>query len=132
MKLIDQLRTAKNIARVARKQVALENLTLLVGEVDRVSKDISDEDVIRVLRKIKKSELELLKYSKESTYSPLLDTIEEWLTTPVTPEEIEDWITQNVDFSSLKNKMQAIGLVKEQFGPGIDGNVVKSIIQEKF
>ena len=132
MKLIDQLRTAKNIARVARKQVALENLTLLVGEVDRVSKDISDEDVIRVLRKIKKSELELLKYSKESTYSPLLDTIEEWLTTPITSEEIEDWITQNVDFSSLKNKMQAIGLVKEQFGPGIDGNVVKSIIQEKF
>lgn len=44
-------------------------------------------------------------------------------------EEIIIWIQNNIDFSTLKNKMQAMGPIMKEF-KGCDGNFVKEILLE--
>jgi hypothetical protein len=44
--------------------------------------------------------------------------------------EITAWIEANVDFSSFKSPMQAMGVIMKHFGKTADGGEVKSILQE--
>jgi len=44
--------------------------------------------------------------------------------------EIEWWIKERIDFSTLKNPMQAVGIVMKEFGARADGKLVKELVQE--
>ena len=44
-------------------------------------------------------------------------------------EEIKQWILENIDIDTLKNKMQAMGPIMKQF-KGCDGNFVKNLLIE--
>jgi hypothetical protein len=46
--------------------------------------------------------------------------------------QIINWITKNVDFNKLKNKMQAIGMVKKEFGQTVNPMLVKNIVENWF
>jgi len=104
-----------------------DNVRLILGELSRGSKDPDDAEVLAVLKKLKKLESEALGYKGEIT-SSFLRYVESLLPQQVTTEEIADWITENVDFGSLRNKMQAVGLVMKHFGSTTDGKMVKDII----
>jgi len=108
-----------------------ENIRLVLGEFDRISKSISDEDEMKVLHKLKNSEIEILGYSGETT-SSLLEFVKPFLPNQIGEEDIIKWINDNVNFSLLKNKNQAIGMVARHFGKEVDGKMVKKIIEEKF
>ena len=45
-------------------------------------------------------------------------------------DEIAAWITENIDLSQFKNKMQAMGPVMKHFGPAADGRRVKEILKK--
>jgi hypothetical protein len=45
-------------------------------------------------------------------------------------EEIIAWISENIDFSDFKNKMQAMGPIMKHFGKQADGKMVNQILQE--
>jgi hypothetical protein len=47
-----------------------------------------------------------------------------------TPEEINAWIVENIDFSKLSSPMQAMGPVMKHFGKLADGNSVKQILEK--
>jgi hypothetical protein len=40
------------------------------------------------------------------------------------------WITENIDFSQYKNKMQAMGTIMKHFGKTADGKMVNQVLQE--
>lgn len=90
--------------------------------------EITDEDIHNIIRKFVKSEKTVLEVKKEST-SDYLELLESYLPKMATTEEIEAWIKENVDFSSLKSPMQAMGTVMKHFGKLADGNQVKAILQ---
>lgn len=50
-----------------------------------------------------------------------------YLPKQATEEDIVKWINDNLDLSSFKNKMQAMGPIMKEF-KGADGNFVKSIL----
>jgi len=54
---------------------------------------------------------------------------ESYLPKEIGEAEIIDWITSNVDFSKLNNKMQAIGMVKKEFGQAVNPVLVKNIVE---
>ena len=106
-----------------------EALRVVLGEFDRQeTKELTDDDVVGVLRRLVKSERETLEL-KGQTDSSFIRIIEEYLPTMATDEEIAAFIEENIDFSEFKNKMQAMGPIMKHFGKTADGNAVKRVLQ---
>ena len=107
-------------------------LNVIVGEMQRqLTKDLTDPQVVAILKKLVKYEEERLKHCVSGTITKYLEVLKSYLPEQVTEEEVIAWIKNNVVFSTLKNKMQAVGLVTKHFGPKVDGQTVKRIIEEK-
>lgn len=127
---IDELRKIMQNARKSGDKELLSNVSLIIGELDR-NLDNTEKDIISTLKKLKKLEIEMLSYKNEKT-SSFLSFIESLLPSQIEPEEIKIWIDNNIDFSTLKNKMQAVGIVMKHFGQKADGQIVKNIIGDNY
>ena len=93
------------------------------------AEEITDEDVVGIIRKLVKSEKVVLEARQEKT-SGYLQTLEDYLPQMATREEIESWIRENIDFAGFKSPMQAMGPIMKHFGKTADGNLVKQVLQE--
>lgn len=103
-------------------------LKVIVGEFQRQAKPIaSDDDVIKILKKFRNNELETLKLQGLEG-SLFLTTIESYLPSEATEEEIVAWIGGNIDFGKYKSKMQAMGDILKHFAGRTDGKIVKDIL----
>lgn len=106
-----------------------ETLRVVIGELQRQkTKEVPDSDVVKILKKLAASERELGE-RKDQGY---IDVLESFLPKEATEEEISAWIRQNIDFSTYKNKMQAMKDILAHFGPAADGNRVKEILINRF
>jgi uncharacterized protein YqeY len=93
------------------------------------AEEITDDDIIDIVRKLVKSEKTVLEL-KEEAASDYLNILEFYLPRMATREEITAWIEENIDFTQLKNPMQAIGPAMKHFGKLADGQFVKEILQD--
>ncbi len=108
-------------------------LRVVMGEFGRMpSKSLADEEVVRILKKLIKSEKEVIERQGSTGASHFIAVLEPYLPQTVSEAEIEAWIRDNIDFGRYKNKMQAMGEIMRHFGEGADGNQVKSILQSRF
>ena len=102
---------------------------ILIGEFQRQpEKELSDDQVIGIIKKLIKSERELLAASGQET-SDFIEVMEGYLPMQASDDEITKWIQENIDFSKFKNRMQAMKPIMAHFGSSADGNMVKSILQ---
>ena len=126
--------TIKSSIKEAMKEKDAErkdSLRVIMGEFARMDKkELSDDDVIKVLKKVVKSEKETLEKKGETDDSRFLQIAESYSPKMATEEEITAWINENVDFSQFKNKMQAMRPIMSHFGSSADGNAVKAILQK--
>lgn len=130
MGLQEQIKKDLTAAMKARDEDRKNTLRVVMGEFGRLNKkELSDDDVIKVLKKLVKSEKEVLEKKGETGDSPFIGVIESYLPTMASDEEIREWIGRNVDFSKFKNKMQAMGQVMKHFGSSADGARVREIMQ---
>ncbi len=105
-------------------------IRILMGEFARQpGKVLSDEQVIAIIKKLIKSERELLTAQSQDS-SPFLVIMEGYLPKQASEEEIYAWIEENIDFSSFGNKMQAMKPIMTHFGSTVDGNMVKKVLQK--
>ena len=91
--------------------------------------EITNDDIIGIIKGLVKSEQTLLEAKKEAT-SEYLEILQGYLPKMAGREEIVSWIKQNIDFSQYKNKMQAMGTIMKHFGKTADGKQVNQILQE--
>ena len=91
--------------------------------------EISDDDIIGIVRGLVKSEKTVLEAKQEDT-SEYLQILEAYLPEMASREEITEWIEENIDFSQFKNKMQAMGTIMKHFGKLADGATVKDILSK--
>jgi len=138
--------TYKNVARA---------IISMFPEIGKKPNEATDDDVIKLLKKYINQEKERqLYYDKhitekdvheitfkelkkivdlkiqelgDSLTSPKIEIAKKYLPKQVSEEDIILWIKENIDFSTLKNKMQAMGPIMKQF-KGCDGNFVKGIL----
>ncbi len=104
---------------------------VIMGEFGRLEKkELSDAEVVSVLKKLIKSERETLDKSGIKEDSAFIRIIESYLPKMAAEEDIRAWIQTNVDFSKYKNKMQSMRDIMQHFGATADGNTVKKILQE--
>ncbi len=91
--------------------------------------EITDDDILGIIKGLVKSEQTVLEFKKEET-SEYLEILQSYLPATASREEIAAWIKANIDFSQYKNKMQAIGPVMKHFGKLADGKQVNQILKE--
>ena len=104
-------------------------IRILIGEFGRqMEKVLTDEQVVAIIKKLIKSERELLA-AQGRDGSPFLTIMEEYLPKAASEEEIRAWIEANIDFSAYGNRMQAMKPIMNHFGSAADGNLVKKILQ---
>jgi uncharacterized protein YqeY len=131
MNIQSQMKKDLSAAIKAKDEKKKDALRVILGEFGRLDKkEVSDDEIIKILKKLMKSEREVLEQKGEAADSEFIKVIENYLPKMATEEEITVWIHQNIDFSQFKNKMQAMGLVMKHFGAMADGNFVKEIIQK--
>jgi uncharacterized protein YqeY len=130
MNLQSQMKKDLSAAIKAKDEKKKDALRVILGEFGRLDKkDVSDDEIVKILKKLMKSEKEVLEQKGEAADSEFIKVIENYLPKMATEEEIAAWIHQNIDFSQFKNKMQAMSLIMKHFGATADGNFVKKIIQ---
>lgn len=104
-------------------------IRVILGEFSRLeTKELSDDEAIKVLKKLVKAEKETLEKKGATEESEFIAIVNSYLPKEVTAEEIETWIRKNIDLSSFKNKMQAMKPVMSHFGSSADGNLIKEIL----
>jgi uncharacterized protein YqeY len=131
MGLQAQIKKDLMLAMKAKDEPKKNTLRVIMGEFGRMgTKELSDDEVISVLKKLIKSELEMLEKSGQQADSAFIRVIESYLPKKADDQDIRQWITDNVDFSQYKNKMQAMGAIMKHFGASADGNTVKKILQD--
>ena len=94
----------------------------------KTPEEITDDDILGIIRKFVKSEKTMLEVKKEET-SDYLELLNSYLPRMAAREEIQEWIRTQVDFSKFKSPMQAMGQVMKHYGKQADGNLVKEILQ---
>ena len=131
MNLQNQMKKDLSAAIKAKDEKKKDALRVILGEFSRLEKkELSDDEIVKILKKLMKSEKEVLEHKGDAADSEFIKVIENYLPKMATEEEITEWIHQNIDFSQFKNKMQAMGLIMKHFGATADGNFVKKIIQK--
>jgi hypothetical protein len=112
-----------------RDRVRTDAIRVLIGEFQRQpDKSLTDQQVVGIIRKLVKSEKELLAVSGRED-SGFIMVLEGYLPQQAGEEDIKGWIAEHVDFSQFGNKMQAMKPIMAHFGPAADGNLVKRILQ---
>lgn len=105
-------------------------LRILIGEFGRFeTKELTDADVIKIVKKLIKSEQEALSHAGGPTPSRYIEILESYLPQTASDDAIRSWIAENIDFSRYKNKMQAMREIMAHFGSSADGGQVKKILE---
>jgi len=141
---------------ISQKNVSRAIISMF-PEIGKKPADATDDDTIKLLKKYinqeKERSLYELSFLKESDVegksasevktlvknkiqelgddltSYPIKIAQKYLPKQATKEEIAAWIHKNINFSSYKNKMQAMGPIMKQF-KGCDGNFVKNLLIE--
>lgn len=130
MTLQAQIKEDLKAAMKAQNNDKKDALRVVIGEFGRLpTKELSDSDVLQVLKKLIKSEKEVLSREGKRETSPYLEVLSAYLPAMVSEAEIADWIRVNIDLQGYKNKMQAMGDIMRHFGSNADGAMVKKILQ---
>jgi hypothetical protein len=132
MSLQEQIRHDLKDSMKAKNTAKTSAIRIILGEFQRQpKKELSDPEVIAVIRKLIKSETELLAAGnakpEDSDYIAILEA---YLPQQATEAEITAWISAHIDMSTFKNAMQAMKPIMEHFAGRADGNLVKSILQK--
>jgi uncharacterized protein YqeY len=131
MKLQDQIKKDLVSAMKAKDIEKKSILRVIMGEFGRqASKTITDAEVVGIIKKLIKSEKEVLVQSGKVPTDRFIDVAEAYLPKLADEDEIKAWIATNVDFSKFNNKMQAMKPIMAHFGAAADGNLVKKILQQ--
>ena len=131
MNLQRKIKKDLSVAIKARDEQKKDTLRVILGEFGRLDKkELSDDEAVKIFKKLIKSERELLEQKGEAGNSRFIEIVESYLPKMAAEAEISAWIRQNVDFSQFKNKMQAMGVIMRHFGATADGNMVKEILQK--
>jgi len=130
MTLQEQIKRDLAAAMKAKDEEKKGILRVIMGEFGRqAAKEIPDPDVIQIIKKLVKSEKEVLTQTGGGDTNRFIEVAEGYLPQTASEAQIAEWIRSNIDFSQFNNKMQAMKPIMAHFGAAADGNIVKKVLQ---
>lgn len=130
MSLQETIKSQLKEAMKAKDSARTGVIRILIGEFQRQpEKELSDDKVISIIKKLIKSEKELIEAGGDGD-TEYIAILEGYLPKQASEQDIKAWVTANIDFSQFGNKMQAMKPIMAHFGSSADGNTVKKVLQE--
>jgi uncharacterized protein YqeY len=130
MSLLERIKADLTGAMKAKAEEKKSVLRVILGELGRQpQKDLPDAEVVKIIKKLIKSEKEVLAQSGGGETNHFIVVSESYLPRRVDEAEIRTWIASNIDFAAYKNKMQAMGPILKHFGESADGATVKKVLE---
>ena len=144
--LYDKIRQDLKAAQLQKKNDIRDAIRVIMGEFPKLTvpitlesgkktfrvkkpEEITNDDLLGIIRGLVKSEKTVLELQKKEN-SPYLLVLESYLPKMVGKDEIQAWISENIDFSEYKSPMQAMTPIMKHFGKRADGSTVKALLQE--
>jgi len=120
----------------ARDTESKNAIKMVLGEIPRLNKKAgekaTDSEITDIINKLIKSESMVLEYSGiDSSDSAYIKILKKYLPEMMTEEEISKWIDNNIDLTSVSNKMSAMKPIMAQLKGLADGSLVKKVLMEK-
>ena len=121
----------------------IENYKFIKSELTRGKfKECSDKDATKIIVNLIRKQTELLDLfksspEKSSEIKDFISCLGGFLSEDVlnqinmTEDLLNKWIKTNIDWSTVKNNMQAIGMVKKGL-PYVDGNLIKKVLENSL
>lgn len=129
MSLQESITAELKTAMKSRDRVRTDAIRVLIGEFQRQpEKSLTDQQVVGIIRKLVKSEKELLAASGKED-AGFIAVLDGYLPQLAGEDEIKTWVSEHIDFSQFGNKMQAMKPIMAHFGSTADGNTVKKVLQ---
>ena len=120
--------TDENIIQLLKKYIASEKIIeLYLQHILRPSEVIGMS-----AKKLNTLQKDTIVKLGDKLTSVKISIAESYLPKEIGEGEIMNWITKNIDFTKLKNNMQAIGIVKKHFGGAVNPVLVKNIVESWF
>jgi len=130
MGLQDQIKRDLAAAMKAKDEEKKSILRVIMGEFGRqAQKEVPDAEVVQIIKKLVKSEKEVLSRTGGGETDRFIEVAEGYLPKMASEADVAAWIKANIDFSKFTNKMQAMKPIMAHFGAAVDGNLVKKVLQ---
>ena len=114
MKSVDK--DAKNILRV------------IIGEFNRVGKEVDDKAAIAILKKMKQN-------AQEQDNKIEVTIIEQFLPSQLSTDDLTTIIKETIHengFEGMKDMGKVMGLLQKEFGGQYDGKIASTIVKENL
>ena len=119
------MKSALNEAILATNKERKAALRVVLGELARSNgKEVTDEEVTKVLRKFQKDEKYIIGEGEDTVF---LRTIEAYLPKQMSKDEIREYLL-TLDLSNFKHKVQAMGFIMMKLKGKANGNDVREIL----
>ena len=150
---------ASQLLDAINQKIVSRAIISMCPEIKKKPKDATDDDVIKLLKRYinteKERELYMQRFLTEddvqhldykqlkklvkdtliiygdTVTSDVIKIAQSYLPEEVTDEKIKAWIRANIDFTTYKNKMQAMGPIMKEF-QGSNGSRIKDILLKAF
>ena len=109
-------------------------LKYFVAEFSRrpnLNVDLTDDEVISLIKKYIKSIEETIKLTNKTTEEQLFEikVLSRYLPKQASEEEIKEWISSNIELPENPNaRLKYMKDIMKHFGSSVDGNTVKNIL----
>lgn len=122
----------KNLQSTKDKDIK-SMLKVVKSDIQRYKdKEVPDKEVSRVIKQFINGLKEMDKYNPTDINKKQIECLEGYMPKKATKKQIIDFIDNNIDFSSFKNKMQSMKPIMQHFGESVDGNIVKKILMNEY
>ena len=128
MKLQEKIQSDLKVAMINKDNHRRDLIRVLIGEINRVGKDVSDDEVSKIVKRMTENAI-LMNNQIE------IDILSDYLPKMLSEKEIEDVIVNFISTNNISGVKQ-MGLVmkylKDEFGSSIDGKVASTLIKNKL
>lgn len=120
-----ELKEDLKLAMKTKNMNKRDTLRVILGELSRLNnKEATDEEVVKVLRKLQKNEKLVIGQGKPTVF---LEIVESYLPKQMSKDEIMEYVS-TVDLTGFKNKLQAIGVIVKGLKGNASGQDVKEVL----
>jgi uncharacterized protein YqeY len=128
MKLQEKIKADMMSAMKNKDEKTKSLLRVVMGEINRIGKDISDDDVIKIIRKMKENAMELGNQDE-------VDILDSYLPSMLEPKQLEILIKGIIlknKFEGMKDMGKVMGILKSDFGGTYDGKMASQIVKDNL
>ena len=103
-------------------------LRVVLGEIDRIGKEVSDDNIIKILKKMKENSDELGNLIESNI-------LELYLPTMLSDNELETVIKKYInenEFNGMKDMGKIMKLLRNDFGSTYDGKIASQMVKNNL